>query len=45
MKTIVEQFGFHYDTAALDLAEHSSGIEVDGTGWSKDDMEAVHTTR
>lgn len=37
-KATVEQFGFHYDTAALDLADYSSGIEVDGTGWSEDDM-------
>jgi hypothetical protein len=38
-KATVAQFGFHYDTASLDLAEYSSGIEVDGVGWSEDDME------
>jgi hypothetical protein len=37
-KATVEQYGFHYDTASLALAEYASAIEVDGTVWSEDDM-------
>lgn len=38
-KATVEQFALHYDIAAPELADYSCGIEVDGMGWSEDDME------
>jgi len=38
-KQTVEQFGYHYDTAALELADYWDGIRVGDTTFSEDDME------
>lgn len=38
-RAIVADFGYWYDTAALELADYWNGIEVDDVVWSEDDME------
>jgi len=38
-KHTVEEFGYHYETASLELAEYSSGIQIGDLSFSEDDME------